>query len=100
MVRQSVPGSHQAEAGGSSMGRRQDLCDHVSLVLTRSRRHRWVVGVMPGIESPHPTLPPAEMGTAQQENPVDYTPVGQVIAPYVSLAAIFIAAFVIGYVTD
>jgi hypothetical protein len=40
------------------------------------------------------------MGTAQQENPVDYTPVGLVIAPYVSLAAIFIAAFVIGYVTD
>ena len=45
-------------------------------------------------------LPPAEMGTAQQENPVDYTPVGQVIAPYVSLVAIFIAAIVIGYVTD
>ena len=34
------------------------------------------------------------------ENPVDYTPVGQVIAPYVSLVAIFIAAIVIGYVTD
>ena len=45
-------------------------------------------------------LPPAEMGTAQQEIPVDYTPVGQVIAPYVSLVAIFIAAIVIGYVTD
>jgi hypothetical protein len=45
-------------------------------------------------------LPPAEMGTAQQEFPVDYTPAGQVIAPYVSLVAIFIAAIVIGYVTD
>ncbi len=56
---------------------------------------------MPGDRIPHSVLPPAEMGTAlQQENPVDYTPVGQVIAPYVSLAAIFIAAFVIGYVTD
>jgi hypothetical protein len=45
-------------------------------------------------------LPPAEIGTAQQEFLVDYTPAGQVIAPYVSLVAIFIAAFVIGYVTD
>jgi hypothetical protein len=34
------------------------------------------------------------------ENPVDYTPVGQVIAPYVSLVAIFIAAIVIGVITD
>jgi hypothetical protein len=40
------------------------------------------------------------MGTAQQEIPVDYTPVGQVISPYVALVAIFIAAIVIGYVTD
>ena len=55
---------------------------------------------MPGDRIPHSVLPPAEMGTAQQENPVDYTPVGQVIAPYVSLVAIFIAAIVIGYVTD
>jgi hypothetical protein len=55
---------------------------------------------MPGDRIPHSVLPSAEMGTAQQENPVDYTPVGQVIAPYVSLVAIFIAAIVIGYVTD
>jgi hypothetical protein len=40
------------------------------------------------------------MGTAQQENPVDYTPVGEFISPYVSLAAILVAAIVIGYVTD
>jgi hypothetical protein len=40
------------------------------------------------------------MGTAQQENPVDYTPVGQFVEPYVSLVAILVAAIVIGYVTD
>ena len=55
---------------------------------------------MPGGQTSHSVLPPAEMGTAQQKIPVDYTPVGQVIAPYISLAAIFIAAIVIGYVTD
>jgi hypothetical protein len=55
---------------------------------------------MPGDRIPHSVLPPVEIGTTQQENPVDYTPVGQVIAPYVSLVAIFIAAIVIGYVTD
>jgi hypothetical protein len=55
---------------------------------------------MPGVRIPHSVLPPAEIGTAQQENPVDYTPVGEFISPYVSLAAIFIAAIVIGYVTD
>jgi hypothetical protein len=43
---------------------------------------------------------PSEIGTAQQENPVDYTPVGEFISPYVSLAAILVAAIVIGYVTD
>ena len=55
---------------------------------------------MPGGRTSHSVLPLAEMGTAHLENPVDYTPVGQVIAPYVSLVAIFIAAIVIGYVTD
>ena len=52
------------------------------------------------MQTPAQPLPTAEMGTAQQEFLVDYTPAGQVIAPYVSLVAIFIAAFVIGYVTD
>jgi hypothetical protein len=55
---------------------------------------------MPGDQIPHSVLPSAEMGTAQQEFPVDYIPVGQVISPYVSLAAIFIAAIVIGWITD
>jgi hypothetical protein len=55
---------------------------------------------MPEGRTLHSVLPTAEIGTAQQETPVDYTPVGQVIAPYVSLVAIFIAAIVIGYVTD
>ena len=55
---------------------------------------------MPGDRIPHSVLPPAEIGTAQQENPVDYTPVGEFISPYVSLAAILVAAIVIGYVTE
>jgi hypothetical protein len=55
---------------------------------------------MPGGRTSHSVLPPAEMGTAQQENLVDYTPVGEFISLYVSLVAIFIAAIVIGYVTD
>jgi hypothetical protein len=50
---------------------------------------------MPGDQIPHSALPPAEMGTAQQEIPVAFTN-----HETTALILIFVISCVVGYVHD
>jgi hypothetical protein len=45
---------------------------HMDWCAANNYKTNWVTGVMPGGRTSHSVLPSAEMGTAQQENPVEF----------------------------